>query len=144
MLWQEDSWSDVDFWVRELNYYLSTELDNGMPVLFVGNKKDLVDKRDEEQKTVNFRQVPLTHLHVYNDYHSGTTFYTQIRRCYDSHMIYICILYLKEKLQWSSLAVHSSVYRYWYACSHDAHVKVLSIVKFSTVFLLFSKAPGTK
>ena len=54
---QEESWSDVDFWVRELNYYLPAELDNGIPVLFVGNKRDLVDKRDEEQKVVNFRQV---------------------------------------------------------------------------------------
>lgn len=53
----EESWTDVDFWVRELNYYLLNELDEGMPVLFVGNKKDLVDKRDDEQKVVNFRQV---------------------------------------------------------------------------------------
>lgn len=55
---QEDSWSDVDFWVRELGYYLPRELDDDMPVLFVGNKKDLVDKRNEDQKVVNFRQVP--------------------------------------------------------------------------------------
>ena len=31
-----------------------------MPVLFVGNKKDLVDRRNEEQKVVNFRQVYLS------------------------------------------------------------------------------------
>ena len=55
---QEDSWTDVDFWVKELHYYLLNELEVGMPVLFVGNKKDLVNKRDEEQKIVNFRQVP--------------------------------------------------------------------------------------
>ena len=54
---QDDSWSDVDYWVRELNYYLPRELDDGMPVLFVGNKRDLVDKKDEEQKLVSFRQV---------------------------------------------------------------------------------------
>ena len=54
---QEETWSDVDFWVRELQYYLTRELEDGMPVLFVGNKKDLVDRNDEEQKTVNFRQV---------------------------------------------------------------------------------------
>ena len=54
---QDDSWADVDFWVRELQYYLPRELDDGMPVLFVGNKKDLVDKRDDDQKVVNFRQV---------------------------------------------------------------------------------------
>ena len=57
MLEQEESWNDVDFWVKELHYYLPTELDDGMPVLFVGNKKDLVDKRDDEQKIVNFKQV---------------------------------------------------------------------------------------
>ena len=43
--------------MRELQYYLPRELDDGMPVLFVGNKKDLVDKRDDDQKVVNFRQV---------------------------------------------------------------------------------------
>ena len=53
----EESFHDVDFWVREVQYYLPQELDDGMPVLFVGNKKDLIDKNDEEQKTVNFRQV---------------------------------------------------------------------------------------
>ncbi len=48
----------MDFWVREVQYYLPQELDNGMPVVFVGNKKDLVGKGESEhQKAVNFRQV---------------------------------------------------------------------------------------
>ena len=47
----------MDYWAKELNYYLLNELDAGMPVLFVGNKKDLVDRRDEDQKIVSFRQV---------------------------------------------------------------------------------------
>lgn len=29
--------------MREINYYLVREVENGMPVLFVGNKKDLTD-----------------------------------------------------------------------------------------------------
>ena len=56
---------DVDFWVRELQYYLPQELDNGMPVLIVGNKKDLVMKNDDDQKRVNFRHVQ----EVANAYH---------------------------------------------------------------------------
>lgn len=54
----EESFHDVDFWVREVQYYLPQELDDGMPVLFAGNKKDLIDKNyDPEQKMVSFRQV---------------------------------------------------------------------------------------
>ena len=56
---QEDSWTDVDFWVKELHYYLPAELEAGMPVLFLGNKKDLVNRRDTEQRTVSFKQVIL-------------------------------------------------------------------------------------
>ena len=40
----EDTLQDVDFWVRELQYYLLQELEAGMPVIFVGNKKDLMQK----------------------------------------------------------------------------------------------------
>ena len=53
----EESFHDVDFWVREVQYYLPQELDNGMPVLFVGNKRDLLDRSDPDQKSVKFRQV---------------------------------------------------------------------------------------
>lgn len=52
----EESFHDVDFWVREVQYYLLQELDNGMPVLFVGNKRDLL-KHDPEQKMIKFREV---------------------------------------------------------------------------------------
>jgi len=38
----EETIQDLDFWVREVNYYLLRELENGLPVLFVGNKKDLL------------------------------------------------------------------------------------------------------
>jgi GTPase SAR1 family protein len=40
----EETLQDIDFWVREVQYYLLRELEEGMPVLFVGNKKDLVEK----------------------------------------------------------------------------------------------------
>ena len=53
----EESFHDVDFWVREVQYYLPQELDNGMPVLFMGNKRDLLDRNNEDQKSVKFRQV---------------------------------------------------------------------------------------
>lgn len=38
----DDIVQDLSFWVREVNYYLLREVENGMPVLFVGNKKDLL------------------------------------------------------------------------------------------------------
>ena len=53
----EESFHDVDFWVREVQYYLPQELDNGMPVLFMGNKRDLLDRNNDDQKSVKFRQV---------------------------------------------------------------------------------------
>jgi len=53
----EESFHDVDFWVREVQYYLPQELDNGMPVLFMGNKRDILDRNNEDQKSVKFRQV---------------------------------------------------------------------------------------
>ncbi len=57
-LTSEESFRDVDFWVREVQYYLPQELDNGMPVVFVGNKRDLVGRSEaDQQKAVNSRQV---------------------------------------------------------------------------------------
>lgn len=61
----DDTLHDIEFWVREIQYYLLRELEEGMPIIFVGNKKDLMQKKDrnpgyrEEVKdsTVIFRQV---------------------------------------------------------------------------------------
>lgn len=40
----EDTLHDIEFWVREIQYYLLKELEDGMPIIFVGNKKDLVQQ----------------------------------------------------------------------------------------------------
>lgn len=61
----DESLHDIDFWVREVQYYLLRELEDGMPIMFVGNKKDLVQKRGDnpgykdeaKESTVMFRQV---------------------------------------------------------------------------------------
>lgn len=60
----EETIHDIDFWVREVQYYLLREIEEGMPIMFIGNKKDLVEKNDnpgyiEEGKdsTMIFRQV---------------------------------------------------------------------------------------
>lgn len=61
----DETLHDIDFWVREVQYYLLREIEEGMPIMFVGNKKDLVEKnnnpgyREEEGKdsTMVFRQV---------------------------------------------------------------------------------------
>ena len=53
----DEALQDVDFWVREIQYYLPQELEAGMPVLFVANKKDLIKKDDVELRRQNFRQA---------------------------------------------------------------------------------------
>ncbi len=53
----EDAPQDLDFWVREIQYYLPLELEAGMPVLFVANKKDLIKKEDIEERRQHFRQA---------------------------------------------------------------------------------------
>ncbi len=53
----EDAPQDLDFWVREIQYYLPLELEAGMPVLFVANKKDLIRKEDVEERRQHFRQA---------------------------------------------------------------------------------------
>lgn len=40
-----------------MQHYLGLELDNGMPVLIVGNKKDLVDRYNPDQPTVKLHLV---------------------------------------------------------------------------------------
>ena len=56
-----EAMSDLEFWVREVQYYLTQELENGMPVIIVGNKKDLTEGNDRGGGTmpfqVDFRQV---------------------------------------------------------------------------------------
>lgn len=60
----DETLHDIDFWVREVQYYLLREIEEGMPIMFVGNKKDLVEKcdnpgyRDEGKGSISvFRQV---------------------------------------------------------------------------------------
>ncbi len=53
----EDAPQDLDFWVREIQYYLPLELEAGMPVLLVANKKDLICKEDIELRRQHFRQA---------------------------------------------------------------------------------------
>ena len=61
----DESWNDTSFWVKELKYYLPQQLEDGMPVIMLGNKKDLVDKNDE-QKAVTFRQVILSYIRLFS------------------------------------------------------------------------------
>ncbi len=53
----EDAPHDLDFWVREIQYYLPLELEAGMPVLFVANKKDLIRRDEIELRRTHFRQA---------------------------------------------------------------------------------------
>ena len=47
---------DTQFWVQEVNYYLPQQLENGMPVLIVGNKIDLLQANP--QRSLHFYQKP--------------------------------------------------------------------------------------
>lgn len=53
----EEGYHELDFWVKELNYYLSRELESGMPVMFVGNKIDLLDSTNQEQSKSRIAHV---------------------------------------------------------------------------------------
>ena len=60
----EESFHDLEFWVREVQYYLGQELEAGMPVLLVGNKKDLVDRYNPDQPCVKLPLVQeIAHAH---------------------------------------------------------------------------------
>lgn len=55
----------MDFWVKEVNYYLPRELENGLPVMFVGNKIDLLDSGSQDQA-----KSRISHVHELANAHS--------------------------------------------------------------------------
>ncbi len=70
----EDSLQDIEFWVKEVQYYLLRELEDGMPAIFVGNKKDVVDK------------LEYYHTPGYTDNSKDTTYiFRQVQEISNSH-----------------------------------------------------------
>eukprot|EP00731_Ephydatia_muelleri_P021438 Em0014g29a len=61
----EDGYHELDFWVKEVNYYLPRELENGLPVMFVGNKIDLLDSGSQDQA-----KSRISHVHELANAHS--------------------------------------------------------------------------
>ena len=61
----EEGYHELDFWVKEINYYLPRELENGLPVMFVGNKTDLLDSSSQEQS-----RSRIAHVHELANAHS--------------------------------------------------------------------------
>ena len=51
----EESFFNIDKWYGEINTYLAPQLDNGMPVVLVANKKDKLADPDELEEVVNFK-----------------------------------------------------------------------------------------
>ena len=67
----------LDFCVREINYYLLRELENGLPVLFVGNKKDLLleDPNSQTLCSVDMTMSLLTQVVWYFDRYRSSVMY---------------------------------------------------------------------
>ena len=51
----EDTFFNIDKWCTEVNTYLAPQLDDGMPVLLVANKKDKIPDMESPNEVVNFR-----------------------------------------------------------------------------------------
>ena len=50
----EDTFQNIDKWYREVNTYLAPQLDDGMPILLVANKKDKIPEMSPTE-VVNFK-----------------------------------------------------------------------------------------
>ena len=50
----EDTFQNIDKWYKEVNTYLAPQLDDGMPVLLVANKKDKIPEVSPIE-VVNFK-----------------------------------------------------------------------------------------
>ena len=50
----EDTFQNIDKWYKEVNTYLAPQLDDGMPVLLVANKKDKIPEMPPSE-VVNFK-----------------------------------------------------------------------------------------
>lgn len=50
----EQSLFDADTWLKDLEIYLTQDLQNGIPILFVGNKSDLINEVQRSHE----RQLP--------------------------------------------------------------------------------------
>ena len=51
----EDTFHNIEKWYGELHTYLTREIDEGMPVVLVANKKDQLSDRSSPMEVVNFR-----------------------------------------------------------------------------------------
>ena len=51
----EDTFFNIDKWYTEINTYLAPQLDDGMPVVVVANKKDKIPDVSSPTEVVNFK-----------------------------------------------------------------------------------------
>ena len=52
---EEDSYLNIEKWYGEIHTYLIHELDDGMPVVLVANKKDKIAETTSSTEYVNFK-----------------------------------------------------------------------------------------